>query len=225
MQNNLRFYVFNPRDPHPFAQDVILKSYQMWHEVWVAALGELDGATDLKSDDFTRQQSVGVLFHNDQPIGSVFFSNVDLGLSMWRKDSYFAAWPEATMIELGQRYPNVLVCSYFTLSSGFRRGTQGFNGKQLLSALAVEHFFNSRLPAMVGTMRVNRGMHTLCYDLHAAPLIQGLEMHGVAVDLILFDQQKLKDKTLRGPMAKEAAEIYAISSAEWRRRTSLKLAA
>lgn len=226
MQNNLRFYVFNPRDPHPFAQDVVSKSYDMWRGVWVAALNELEGETDLKSDDFTRQQDVGVLFQDGVAVGSVFFSNVDLKLPMWRKDSYFSAWPEQTMIDLGGVYPSVLVCSYFTLSAAFRRGTRGFNGKQLLAALAVEHFFNTTSPAMVGTMRVNRGMHMLCYDLHATPVVTGLQMHGVEVDLILFDQKRLQaDRTLRGPMASEAADIYAASKMEWHVRTSLRVAA
>jgi len=220
---NLKFFVFNPRDPHPFAQEVATQTYDMWREVWLAALGELEGAKDLKSDDFTRQEQIGVLLEDGVAIGSVFFANVDLAKPMWRKDSYFSAWPEDTMVKIGREYSTVLVCSYFTLSQNYRRSSQGFNGKQLLSALAVEHFFNTESSAMVGTMRVNRGMHTLCYDLHALPIERDLEMHGVKVDLVLFDQKRLKsDLTLRGPMAREAHEIYAASQLEWLSRRRLR---
>jgi hypothetical protein len=229
--SDFSFFLINARDSSEAISPYVSKAYDMWRGVWLGALSELEGKTDIHSDDFTRQELVGVLFHGIEAIGSVSFSSVNLALPMWRKDSYFSAWPEENLISLGNRFSGnqILICSYFTLAPKWRRDAPGFSAKRLLSALAVAHFINSSFSAMVGTMRVNRGMHKLCYDLGADAVLTDIQMHGVAVDLIVFDKVRMQANAIKGPMTKEAYDIYFHSQLLWENikmpNTPLKLVA
>ena len=192
---------------------LVKETYDMWREVWLSALGELDGATDLKSDDYTRQEQVGALLYEGEVVGSVFFTRVNLNESMWRKDSYFAAWPEETMLEWGAKRPGfqLMVCSWFTLSPKMRRNATGLSAKQLLTSLSTEHMLQTEgCSGMLGTMRNNRGMNTVTYNVHATPILTDLQMHGVGVDLVIFDKDTIQNAPT-GALMPEAREIYSRS--------------
>lgn len=227
-----KFFIFSPRDSNPVVHPLVKETYGMWREVWLAALGELEGATDLKSDDYTRQEQVGALLYEDEVVGSVFFTRVDLSDPMWRKDSYFAAWPEETMLEWGEKRPGfqLMVCSWFTLSPKMRRNATGLSAKQLLTSLSTQHMLRTDgCSGMLGTMRNNRGMNTVTYNVNATPILTDLQMHGVGVDLVIFDKETI-NAAPKGALMLEAAEIYDRSQELWTEMTTtqkrrLKLAA
>ena len=205
-----QYVVFNPRTRLNAAEYYLHASYSLWNEVWSQALEELEGVSTVASDDFTRHDEIHAVFDGDRAVGSISFSTVDLSKVMWKRDSYFKVWPADVLERLAKVYPGraVNLGCYFTLAPEWRRDAGGFSMKRLMMALAVEQFLHSRSQGMVGTMRVNRGMHTICYELGAEPLAKNVEQHGVGVDLLIYDRRRIEEEFLNAPYMPEAREIY-----------------
>jgi hypothetical protein len=188
----LSYYIFNTHESILDHSEIVNEAYLMWKDVWSSALMELEGSDKIHSDDFSRHQQVGALFYNKEPIGLCLFSSVDLNLQVWRDDSYFKSWPEELLKNIGKNNPGkkILICCYFTLSKKWRRGVNGVNFKNVLTGIAVKHFIHSDCDLMVGTMRKDRGMDKMTYQWGATPVLQDQTMHGVLVDLVLFDKKE-----------------------------------
>lgn len=182
--------VFSPRDTSPSTQPYIDACYELWHELWLATFAELDGAKALASDDFTRHEKVGALYCGGRPLALVLLSSFDLLTERGRRDSCFGAWPEDLLMQVGENHPgkSVLVCCYLSVSPEWRRKGSGISIKNFLASLVVEEFKVSDCTAMICTLRVNKGMNFVCYDLGAKSLKSGQLMHGVEVDLAMFEQ-------------------------------------
>lgn len=168
-------------------------AYKMWSDTWKAALRELEGHDHLFSDDFKRQDEIMVLFHGREALGCVFFQYVNLRNVEDKYDSYFKPWPAEVLSEFAETGGghDALVCSYFTLSIGGMRARSPVDLKNLLGALAIERFLNSGKGLMFGTMRNNRKMNELAYALGGAPVLRNQVLHGVEVDLVRFDRDKV----------------------------------
>jgi hypothetical protein len=186
-------------------------AYRMWDEVWREALQELDETTYFPSDDFTRHKEVTILCHESTPVGSVSYTPVDLSMEMWRRDSYFKVWPESLLNDLAQNYPGrkILVGCYFTLAKQWRRDAHGISAKRLMLALAVQHVVHSKCAIMVGTMRANRSMHTVSYEMGATPLVKGTQHHGVDVDLLIWKRDEIQKDPNPNQYMLWAKEIYS----------------
>ncbi len=180
--------------PPPHLRNAWEKTYAVWHSVWKEAFQELEGSSELYSDEFTRQQNILAVFEGDQCLLSIFFREVDVGLKGHREDSYFKVWPEKCLAQLEEDYQGkILIGSNTTVAQHARGNYQGVSLKRLLTGLSVKFLVESPLEALVGTMRNNKGMNTVTYEAGAKLLEAGLLHHGVEVDLVVFEKQILKD--------------------------------
>jgi hypothetical protein len=102
-----------------------------------------------------------------------------------------------------------LVCCQFTVAENWRRGTKGVSAKQLIAALAFEHFIHSDCKSMAGTPRKDRGIDRVSYDTGAKTLVPDIQLHGVLVDLVYFDQEHCRRIRHQVPMAAEGSALYA----------------
>src|SRR4051794_35785869 len=96
----LQYYLVPSR---PMRHPIIERAYTLWREVWQSTFLELDGVADLSSDEFTRQDEIGVLMHGTLCVSVVGMRWIDLSLDMWRDDSYFKPWPPRPLADLGNR--------------------------------------------------------------------------------------------------------------------------
>lgn len=209
-QKRMDFILLDPRSASGAARPFIVDSYRMWSEVWAETFRELDGETELTSDNFTRQNEIGVLRFDGRPIGSVSFIRLNLNDSHWRKDSSVKSWPELKLIQLGRKYGSrpVMVACYFVLRPEYRREVIGCSSKRLLLALTVEHFLNSDCDGMIGTARADRGMHISCYDVGAQESVKGIQYHGVDVELVHWDREFVLMSSAQFPLRDLAAILY-----------------
>ncbi len=177
-------------------------AYATWRHVWTETLGELDGAERVFSDDFTRQDELGVLFHDDACVGMTAFRWVDFSARPAQEDSYFAPWPASArtaLLGVGRR---VCIGSYLTVGAAWRGMRGPIRAKELLLALAVERFLSSDADVMAGTLRNDRGMNDLAYRLGARALARDVRHHGVAVDLVVF-QRDARERFQLTPLVEE----------------------
>jgi hypothetical protein len=181
----LSYHLLRPRQAGPADVPLLGEAYQCWAEVWKQTLLELDNATHVPSDDFTRQDEVGAIFHGYECVALSFFRWIDLGNPMHQDDSYFAAWPREARRAACRDGTRICVGSNITIAPAWRSST-GCSLKNVLAGLIIERFVRGQGDAMVGTMRKDRGMDTLMDRVGAERLGHTVRLHGVDVDLFTF---------------------------------------
>jgi hypothetical protein len=181
----LSYHLLRPGHVGVAEVPLVGEAYRCWSEVWKEAFRELESRSELPSDDFTRQDEVGAIFHGYECVALSFFRWVDLGSPMIQDDSYFSVWPQSARDAARADGPFVCISSNFTLAAPWRRAS-GCSLKDILAALVVERFLVSDAHSLVGTMRNDRRMNDLAYSVGLRPVLKGVIHHGVEVDLMLY---------------------------------------
>jgi hypothetical protein len=181
----LSYHLLRPRDVGVAEVPLVGEAYRCWSEVWRETFRELENRSDLPSDDFTRQDEVGAIFHGYECVALSFFRWVDLRSPMIKDDSYFSVWPQRARDSACADGTNVCISSNFTLAAAWRRAS-GCSLKDVLAALVVERFLVSDAAALVGTMRNDRRMNDLAASVGLRPVAKGVLHHGVEVDLMVY---------------------------------------
>jgi len=184
--SKLQFFVLKPGE---FKQNawLINSAFEHWNQVWGNTLKELDGLSELHSDDFTRQDEIFCLFSEEKCIGMICHRLVDLRYTCHHTDSYFKSWTPEAMKELTRYGTKILIGSQISVDPDWRGKTGGYGLKEVLSAFSLDSLFaRNDIDAITGTMRADRGMHNLFYEFGAKALKRGVSFHGVMVDLVAF---------------------------------------
>lgn len=181
----LTYHLLRPREVGPADVLLVGEAYRCWSDVWHDTFAQLENLSSVPSDDFTRQDEVGALFHGYECIGLSFYRWIDLSSRMHRDDSYFSVWPEETRDAACAEGARICVSSNFTIGAAWRRA-EGCSLKDVLGALVVERFLVSDADTLVGTMRADRGMTRLTDRLGFKRLREKVIHHGVEVDLVAF---------------------------------------
>jgi hypothetical protein len=181
----LSYHRLKPREVGPADVPLIGEAYRCWSDVWKQAFHELENTRELPSDDFTRQDEVGALFHGYQCIALSFFRWIDLSSPIDQDDSYFSVWPSGAREAACAQGSKICISSHFTIAAPWRRA-RGCSLKDVLAGLVVERFLVSDADAMVGTMRNDRGMNAMVYRSGFKPILENVIHHGVEVDLTAF---------------------------------------
>lgn len=181
----LAYRLLRPGAAGPADVPLLGEAYRCWAEVWRETFAALEGRSEVPSDDFTRQDEIGALFHGYECVALSFYRWVDLSSIIIRDDSYFSVWPREICDAACAHGTRICVSSNFTISAAFRRA-EGCSLKDVLGALVVERFLVSDADTLVGTMRRDRGMSRLTDRLGFTRLMEGVTHHGVDVDLVAF---------------------------------------
>jgi hypothetical protein len=178
--------------------------------VWTQTFAELEGLERLASDDFTRQDEIGALFHDWECVGMTFFRWVDLQNPIFKDDSYFKPWSAEALAKATSRGTRVCISSHFTVATQWR-SARGCSLKDVLGALIVERFLRSDCDTLVGTMRNDRGMNKFTYRFGAKPVEKNALHHGVPVDLIAF----YRDLCVRPRLDEDVESVVARVCGGW----------
>ena len=183
----LEYHLFKPRVSH---HPLLLSAYELWRNGWQATLGELEGVRRIYSDEFGRQDEIGVLSVGQRCISVLGLRWFDRSLAMDREDSYFLPWPEATLDSLGDSI--VGVPSNLVVHPEWRRtivepASDRPEDAILLSlatlALAIRRFIDSPAERFVGMARNDRSMNRVAAAIGGTK-IGRITMHGIESDLI-----------------------------------------
>ncbi len=161
-------------------------TYRLWEQVWIQTFFELEGARDLSSDNFTRQHEILSLTLGGECIALVCHRYVDLSFPASHKDSYFKPWPKEVMKKLGQAGPHVAIGSQITIHPEFRQSKNPLKIKNIITYLSLRCLKEKKIDAVTGVMRADKGMNNLFYQCGAEPLLKGILLHNVPVDLLAF---------------------------------------
>ena len=178
----LSYHLIRPRQIGLADVGVVGEAYRCWSEVWSETLRELDGLTDVPSDEFTRQDEVGAIFHGYECIALSCFRWIDLSIPMYHDDTYFRVWPKDAIAAASQDGSRVCIGSHVTVSQAWRR-VRGCSLRHVVTALTIDRAMASGSDAILGTMRDDRGMASLVHGLGATTLGHA-RLHNVPVTLI-----------------------------------------
>jgi hypothetical protein len=182
----LTYHVLRPGAAGPADVPLLGEAYRLWTDVWHQTLLELDDVHNVRSDEFTRQDDVGAIFHGYECIALSLFRWVDLAHPMHCDDSYLAVWPQAARDKASRQGSSICIGSNITIAPEWRNGT-GCSLKTILAALIIERFERAgHGDALVGTMRIDRGMDKLMDRVGAERLGFTVEHHGVDVELFAY---------------------------------------
>lgn len=186
-------------------------AYATWRRVWARTFAELDGQAAMFSDDFTRQDELGVLFHDGECVGMTAYRWLECAGLGTSDDSYFKAWPAHALAALRRAGSTVCVGSYLTVEPAWRGPRGAVSAKELLLALAVERYLASSADVMAGTLRNDRGMNGLAYRLGARAVATGVPHHGVPVDLVVFERDA-KERFQLAPLVEELTQTLVATA-------------
>jgi hypothetical protein len=183
-KQDLKFYLFDPRDPSPEMVSRINKTYAFWHDIWFRSLKAIEPIERLYSDEFMRCDKVGVLYHvpTDQPILLCFYTSHDFHLNQTLDDSYFQAWPREILEKLRGQYETALVCSHWTLGRE-QRLMPGVDMKHFVLGLIHCVFQDSGLPVLLTTSRNTKKVNQLLSFMGCQPVAKDVIYHGEPADM------------------------------------------
>jgi hypothetical protein len=184
----LEYHLFSPqRAFHPLLD----QAYEVWRDGWQATLRELDRERPMFSDEFARQDEIGVLSVGKSCVSVTGVRWLDLALARSREDSYFAHWPKDALAALGS--VPVCITSNTIVHPEWRRtvvepprDAPGSPTKLAFAtiALSVRRFLASSAEGIIALTRNDRAMGRAAAELGATKLGQ-IHLHGVETDVIV----------------------------------------
>jgi hypothetical protein len=183
----------------PLDAALLGKAYECWSSVWHDTLYELDHVENVPSDEFTRQDEIGALFHEFDCVGLSCLRWLNLENPIFRDDSYFKVWsPEAlrTASEFGSE---ACILSNLTVAPAYRR-VSDINVAETLLGLAIDRFEHSRADVLIGTPRADRRVNKLAYRIGFCPIAPDVTHHGVKIDIVGYYRKTATGVTLSEPV-------------------------
>lgn len=192
---DLKYHLFAPQRAH---HPLLEQAYEVWRDGWQATLRELDGSGPVHSDEFARQDEIGVLSVAGSCVSVTGIRWLDLALARAREDSYFAHWPEDALRALGSS--QVCITSNTIVHDTWRRalikppqGSTESSTKLAFTtiALSVRRFLNSSADGIIALTRNDRAMGRAALELGATKLGQ-IHLHGIETDVIVVERDHAK---------------------------------
>jgi hypothetical protein len=193
--SKLKFVEFVPGTNKENLTNAEKEAFQLWHSCWTDAYKYFGWKDQVFSDQWTRQDLVGVLFYEDNPIGVICFKIHDLSHPFAMYDSCLRMWPkeiigEAISLSKGTK---CLVPCWLTVHPEWRKQKPGFDTRYILSSFATEKLLDSNVDLMLASVVRSSNMHKAVYDSGAEPLKINAKEKDLEIDLVIWRKERLKD--------------------------------
>jgi hypothetical protein len=179
-------------------------AYELLRDGWQATLSELSGITSIDSDEFGRQDEIGVLAVGRSCVSVTGLRWLDLSTAMAREDSYFRSWPESAKTVLGSS--RIGISSNTVVAKSWRRtlieprhGSTPTPMALATVALTLRRFIESSAEKFIGTARNDRSMNRIGTGIGGTKIGQ-VKVHNIDSDLICQTRQ---DAAHLGPVVEE----------------------
>ena len=180
-------------------QEAFEEVYAFWKRIWSETNIEIGRTETLVSDQLTRQQEILALYSKDRLIAIVCQRYVPLHAQSTKEDSFFRDLYHTRPQDMSKldAYKGTLhIGTQITIDPTFRKSSSGLGTKLLISFLSIERARQVGVDVILGMMRIDRGMHTLYYQVGAVPISENIPFNKSSADLIAFFP---KEKPFRLP--------------------------
>jgi len=183
---DFQLVIFNGREVEPKVIPYVAEGFKHWVSVWNQRFTEAGGRPLLVGDNFTRQDDIFAIFHNDKCIAMICSRFCNLSYPNIKADSYFLQWPEIAFQKLRADGDFAAIGSQISVDPDYRGLIEGQSLKNVITILSMNYLFQSGVNVVTGTMRADKNMHSMCYKLGAQKLAENIVMHAGPVELIGF---------------------------------------
>lgn len=203
---DLEFRLMRTERPLPSEVSQRDGAYKLWRRNWVQTFDELGVQRKLTSDDFLHRE-LGGLFLGEQPIGFMLYHFINLEDEVWRETSYFNNYPDEIKLLHTDRPERVMVISYMTLESEWRKSETDLPISELLTSFAVMRFLSSDAKRLIGYFRNSRKTNEMFYRHGGMPLVRASRAYNVDVDFAEILKRNATLSSLPG-CAEAALELW-----------------
>ena len=194
----LQFHLLSPRR---YGVRLLDDAYELWRDVWRSTWQEAKGSTEIYSDEFTRQDEIGVLSLGSTPLSVTCMRWLDLSRALAIEDSYFKCWPHEAVTRVAGR--QVCVGSNTAVHPEWRRtliqppGASGEPARLAFTAIAltVRRFVASPAQSLIALTRNDRSIDRILTALGSTTLAR-IQVCGIDTDVICVDREKATPATL-----------------------------
>lgn len=195
--NKFDFHIFNGNRPPLTYRNLNERAYEFWKTTWKKTYEIFTWNPDsLYSDQWSRQENVGVLSYENEIVGTMFLTEVNIGTQMGRDDSILRMWSPGALQTLLSCKPyndTVLVFNWFTLNPEWRKSKlHNVDAKFILCAMGLKFWEMSRIDILCGCPITMSNVNKMCYEYGAHVVEKDVEESGVKVDLIYWDKNQHK---------------------------------
>ena len=206
MKNKFNLVILNGSRCSPQFLDHYHKIYSHWKTMWQNTFKELDGHTEVLSDNFLRQSEVLGIFHDEKCIAVVCHRYIDLLPSAF-DDSYFQSWPELILKKIKNLSPQVAIGNQISIDPEFRKIEKDLSMKDMLLWFSLKRLQEQNASIILGSVREDKSLDTLFIKYGATILQKNVEQHNVPVSLLYFDNAHI-NLTAAKEWEHEFQEIY-----------------
>jgi len=205
---SMEYHLFAPRRAHDPLLD---RAYDVWRDVWHSTFTEVYGTARVFSDEFARQDEIGVLTVGPHCISVTGLRCLDMSLARSREDSYFQHWPVDEVNALGTAL--IGISSNTAVHPDWRgslieppanRPGEPERLSFVTIALTIQRFFASPADYAVALTRNDRSINRVAAALGATSRSR-IILHGADTDVVRWP---------RNPVASKDAIVGDL----WRRR-------
>lgn len=198
MSQDYKLVILNGAKASEEFKDLYKQAYAHWKQMWKATFLELDGTSDIESDNFTRQSDVVALFHGDKCVAMVCHRYADLDLESTLDDSYFKSWTPETLKAARQFGSLTAIGNQISVHPDFRKLPMGVATKDALLWFSLKHLQSQKIDSILGAVREDKSLDMLFERYGAQVLAHNIPQHHVTVALVCFkkDQINLKATNL-----------------------------
>lgn len=165
--------------------------YSHWKKIWQTTFQELDGQSEIDSDNFSRQDEILALFHKDRCIAVACHRYADLLLPSLMDDTYFSSWPEEIKTKIQQMQGRIAIGNQISIDPAFRKLPDGTAMKDVLLWFSLNHLKAQEINFVLGAVREDKSLDKLFAKYGAQILKQNVHLHNVPVTLVCFQRDEI----------------------------------
>jgi hypothetical protein len=166
--------------------------YAFWREFWQAVFAENKTPSQPDANVFYRQETVVVIMHGSEIVGTLFCTENNLASAVTNDISYFSRpFIEDFCHDQGARGTvNIATYEMLSVSPRFRKRRTGISFGSVLLGVVVEAFRGFNADVMIGPVRLDNGVSGMVQEFGWQIVSPEYPMHGTPVALsALFRDQ------------------------------------
>lgn len=187
--SRLRYVGMCPKQPSSELKLYHLKLFKLWYAVYTHTFSKIYSGQKVYSDTFLVQDEVSGIFMEDEAIGVIFNSWIDLDDPVHRGLHYFSAYSNECLKALRAEGNKVMVMSNLAVHPAWRKELSSFHLAKVLISLSIFRFLESSACNLISHSRNDRNVHQLVYELGGEKFAEG-QIHNIDSDFIKISKKK-----------------------------------
>jgi len=174
------------------------QAFEYWQNFWADILMEVTGERrKLLADDFSRQDCIAILYHQNEIIGMHAYSFLNLASKAATEHSYFKKYFNVEFLEqlTKRECHTVMTMEYFSLSKKWQGKDVGISLAKVIACLGLRLAEAMAMDGSITAARSDVPAALLARKLGAIAIGDAIKVHNIPTELMLFPADSAKEPT------------------------------